>query len=153
EREGRRQPVELNGDALLHPQDLPHDLAVVVFPMQYVALENLPCLVGQVFAQQLLLLVEEWIPPLLQQLLVLGPGNHQSIPTVLDSTVERRQQFVTPRAALNLRALNPRHVAADVAVLCLFPAALDGFQKGMADSRRYRSGRHGLTSCHYDSTR
>src|SRR5690606_3156635 len=120
----------------------------VVFPIQRVALENLPCLVGQVFAQQLLLLVEERVPPLLQQLLVLGPSSYQSIPTVLDSAVERRQQFVDPRAALNLRALNPRHVA----VLRLLLATLDGFQKGMADSRCYRSGRHGLTSCHYDST-
>src|SRR5690606_1562677 len=101
---------------------------------------------------QLLLLVEERVPPLLQQLLVLGPGNHQSIPTVLDSPVKCRQQFVNPRAPLNLRALNPWHVAADVSILRFFPAALDSFQKGMADSRCYRSGRHGLTSCHYDST-
>src|SRR5690606_14800779 len=105
-----------------------------------------------VFAQQLLLLVEERVPPLLQQLLVLGPSSHQPIPTVLDSAIERRQQFVNPRAALNLRALNPRHVAANVAVLRLLLAALDGFQKGMTDDRCYRSGRHGLTSCLYDST-
>src|SRR5690606_41855453 len=108
--------------------------------------------VGQVFAHHLLLLAEERVPPLLQQLLLLGPSSYQSIPSVLDSAVERRQQFVDPRAALNLRALSPRHVAANVAVLRLLLATLDGFQKGMADSRCYRSGRHGLTSCHYDST-
>src|SRR5690606_17440877 len=106
----------------------------------------------QVFAQQLLLLVEERVPPLLQQLLVLGPGSHQSIPTVLDSAVKRRQQFVNPRAAFNLRALNPRHVAANVAVFRLLLAALDGFQKGRGDDMCCRSGRHGLASSAYDST-
>src|SRR5690606_41936660 len=99
-----------------------------------------------------LLRVAERVPPRLEQLLVLVPGSHQPIPTVLDSAVERRQQFVDPRAALNLRALNPRHVAENVAVFRLLLAALDGFQKGVADSRCYRSGRHGLTSCLYDST-